>query len=234
MNKICSKCKESKTLDQFYKSKTGKYGVKSKCKECSNKIVREYRNNNRDKMSKYNKEYYNNNKNRLIKYQKEYRNNNRDKIAKYQKEYYDNNRDKIAKYHKEYNDNNKDKISKYQKEYYKTERGKLISKLNSQNRHYRKKYNTNPGDILTTTQIEYLAEVYKQCAYCNTELTSENTHIDHIHPLSKEGSHSIDNVVLACKDCNLRKNAKTLDQWLDETGYSISIKHLVFIRLQET
>jgi 5-methylcytosine-specific restriction endonuclease McrA len=185
-------------------------------------------------MSKYNKEYYNNNKNRLIKYQKEYRNNNRDKIAKYQKEYYDNNRDKIAKYHKEYNDNNKDKISKYQKEYYKTERGKLISKLNSQNRHYRKKYNTNPGDILTTTQIEYLAEVYKQCAYCNTELTSENTHIDHIHPLSKEGSHSIDNVVLACKDCNLRKNAKTLDQWLDETGYSISIKHLVFIRLQET
>jgi 5-methylcytosine-specific restriction endonuclease McrA len=203
--KQCSKCKESKSLDQFYKYKNGKYGVTSICKKCKKRLVKEYYNNNRDKIAKYHKEY-----------NKEYRNNNRDKIAKYYKEYYDNNRDKIAKYHKEY---------------IQTERGKLLNKLKSQNRRYKEKYNTNPGERLTKKQIEYLAEVYKQCAYCNAELTPENTHIDHIHPLSKEGSHSIDNVVLACKDCNLKKNSKPLDQWLDETGYSISIKHLVFMRL---
>jgi 5-methylcytosine-specific restriction endonuclease McrA len=204
MGKQCTRCNEVKNIDQFHKSKTGKYGLSSYCKECSNK---------------YQKEYYNNNKNRLLKYQKEY---------------YNNNKNRIAKYIKEYTNNNRDKRSKYIKEYQKTEKGKLSNKLNNQNRRYKKKYNTNPGNRLTTAQIEYLTEVYKHCAYCNTELTSENTHIDHIHPLSKDGSHSIDNVVLACKDCNLQKNAKTLDQWLKETGYNISIKHLVFIRLQET
>jgi 5-methylcytosine-specific restriction endonuclease McrA len=150
------------------------------------------------------------------------------------REYHANNRDKRIKYKKEYNANNRDKINKQVREYRKTEKGKLMRKINTQNRRYKKKYNTNPGDILTKEQIEYLAEVYTHCAYCNTELTSDNTHIDHIHPLSKGGSHSIDNVVLACKECNIKKKAKPLDQWLDETGYTISIKHLVFMRLQET
>jgi 5-methylcytosine-specific restriction endonuclease McrA len=193
MNKVCSKCKESKSLDQFYRSRTGKYSVTSYCKECFKKVSREYNNKNKD----------------------------RDK-------------DKRSKYMKEYQNNNRDKISKHNKKYRKTEKGKLMRRINSQNRHYRKKYNTNSGDKLTKENIKYLTEVYKQCAYCNTELTSENTQIDHIHPLSKEGSHSIDNVVLACKECNLQKSSKPLDQWLDETGYSISIKHLVFMRLQET
>jgi 5-methylcytosine-specific restriction endonuclease McrA len=199
--KQCSKCKESKSLDQFYKDKNGKYGVTSICKKCKKRIVREYYNNNRDKIAKYHKEYRNINKDRLIKYNREYKNNNRDRL------------------------------NKYQKEYQKTERGKLLSKLKEQNRRYKKKYNTNSGERLTKEQIDYLTEVYTHCAYCSTPLTPENTHIDHIHPLSKDGSHSIDNVVLACKDCNLKKNSKTLDQWLNETGYSISIKHLVFMRL---
>jgi 5-methylcytosine-specific restriction endonuclease McrA len=203
--KQCSKCKETKSFDQFYRSKKDKSGVSSYCKECSIKISKEYNTNNRDKIRKY---------------KKEYNTNNRDKINKRKKEYYNNNKDR-----------DKDKRSKYMKEYQKTERGKLVFKLINQNRRYRKKYNTNPGDRLTTAQINYLTEIYKQCAYCNTELSSENTHIDHIHPLSKDGSHSIDNVVLACKDCNLQKNAKTLDQWLNETGYTISIKHLVFMAL---
>jgi 5-methylcytosine-specific restriction endonuclease McrA len=167
------------------------------------------------------------------------RSNCKECLSKYSKEYYINNKNRLKKYnkenHKEYINNNKAKIAKYQKEYHKkyrqTERGKLIRKIHNQNRHYKKKYNTNSGERLTKEQIEYLTKVYTHCAYCSTPLTSDNTHIDHIHPLSKEGSHSIDNVVLACKDCNLQKNAKTLDQWLDETGYSISIKHLVFMRL---
>jgi 5-methylcytosine-specific restriction endonuclease McrA len=204
MVKQCTRCNEVKSIDQFHKNKEGKYGLRSNCKECTNKIVREYYTKNKDKISKYQKEYNNNNRTKRIKQMREYNNNNRTKRIK------------------------------QMREYRKTERGKIIRKLNRQNRRYKEKYNTNSGDKLTKKQIEYLAEVYKHCAYCNTELTSDNTHIDHIHPLSKEGSHSIDNVTLACKDCNLKKNAKTLDQWLDETGYNISIKHLVFMRLQET
>lgn len=34
--KICTKCKQSKTIDLFHKQKKGKFGVASECKECKN------------------------------------------------------------------------------------------------------------------------------------------------------------------------------------------------------
>ncbi len=39
--------------------------------------------------------------------------------------------------------------------------------------------------------------------------------MDHILPLSRGGSHSIDNVVPACHTCNRSKAAKLLLDWLD-------------------
>jgi 5-methylcytosine-specific restriction endonuclease McrA len=33
-------------------------------------------------------------------------------------------------------------------------------------------------------------------------------HIDHFHPLSKGGKHSIDNLVASCAKCNLSKGSK--------------------------
>ena len=32
--KTCTKCKQSKTLAEFYKKKNGKFGVRSRCKTC--------------------------------------------------------------------------------------------------------------------------------------------------------------------------------------------------------
>ncbi len=43
MVKECTKCGEEKALTEFYKEKDGKYGVKSRCKECISELVREYR-----------------------------------------------------------------------------------------------------------------------------------------------------------------------------------------------
>ena len=45
------------------------------------------------------------------------------------------------------------------------------------------------------------------CYYCNCEL-DEKKHLDHYIPLSKGGTHSIDNVVWSCASCNLKKGAK--------------------------
>jgi len=40
--KVCSKCKEEKNISYFSKNKNRKIGVKSACKECSNKLTRAY------------------------------------------------------------------------------------------------------------------------------------------------------------------------------------------------
>lgn len=50
-----------------------------------------------------------------------------------------------------------------------------------------------------------------RCPYCHEVL--EETHLDHVIPLSRGGVHSWENVVLACPGCNTRKSARTPEEW---------------------
>lgn len=45
-----------------------------------------------------------------------------------------------------------------------------------------------------------------RCYYCGREMGPPT--IDHVVPLSEGGRHSIDNIVLACHQCNSRKHVK--------------------------
>jgi len=49
------------------------------------------------------------------------------------------------------------------------------------------------------------------CAYCGS---TENLTIDHIVALADGGSHSLDNLTVACMSCNCSKGAKPLIEWL--------------------
>jgi len=51
----------------------------------------------------------------------------------------------------------------------------------------------------------------KQCVYCNK--TIGPFHLDHVHPWSRGGQHSIENLVVACAACNLSKQDKSLEEW---------------------
>lgn len=56
----------------------------------------------------------------------------------------------------------------------------------------------------TRKQWEYLKIMYKQCcAYCGKKQKSLTQ--DHIIPLSKGGSHTMSNIVPACRSCNSKK-----------------------------
>jgi hypothetical protein len=52
--KICSKCKQLKSLDNFYKFNRGKNGFESQCKTCKKK----YNQENAFQQSEYRKIYY--------------------------------------------------------------------------------------------------------------------------------------------------------------------------------
>lgn len=60
--KKCTKCGIEKTISEFYKRKTGKFGVDSVCKECKriqNRLTDKiYREKNKEKISKQKKIYY--------------------------------------------------------------------------------------------------------------------------------------------------------------------------------
>lgn len=55
------------------------------------------------------------------------------------------------------------------------------------------------------------------CAYCGTSeagTVSGRMTQDHVVPLSRDGSHTVGNVVPACRPCNSAKRARTGDEFL--------------------
>ena len=54
------------------------------------------------------------------------------------------------------------------------------------------------------------------CAYCGTD--QGEMHIDHIIPRKVGGDHSMDNLQVLCKSCNLRKSAKSEGVFLSQSA----------------
>jgi hypothetical protein len=55
------------------------------------------------------------------------------------------------------------------------------------------------------------------CAYCNKQLTRFTATLDHITPVSEGGNNSAENLKTACLQCNSRKTARPLGDFLAES-----------------
>jgi hypothetical protein len=80
--------------------------------------LKEYREQNKDDILKYQKEYREQNKELISKKKKEFYEQNKDNVSKTKKEFYEQNKDDILKKSKEYREKNKELISKKKKEFY--------------------------------------------------------------------------------------------------------------------
>lgn len=70
---------------------------------------------------------------------------------------------------------------------------------------YRARKAKAPVNDLTAAQWKTIKAAYKfRCAYCGHK--PQRLTQDHITPLIKGGSHTLSNVVPACRSCNSRKN----------------------------
>ena len=66
--------------------------------------------------------------------------------------------------------------------------------------------------LITVSMLVDLIKKYigKQCKYCNVVLDHKNISMDHIIPLSGNGTSEIENIQFICKNCNKQKD-KMLD-----------------------
>lgn len=113
--KKCSKCKLEKENMYFSNSQFHKSG--GICRPCNTAIMKQYRENNSEKIKQYQKQYD-------FKYYKE----NKDKILINKKFYYKNNKTTILEIRKQhYNKNNK---RKYNQQYYKDHKRNIINQQN--------------------------------------------------------------------------------------------------------
>lgn len=205
--KACSKCKIEKKTTEFY---TDKNIEEVRLRE------KQYRKENREAFSKNNKKYAEANKDKIFEKNKRYRENNKEKLKEKSKIYYrtEKHQDYIKKYYKE----NKDKISKrqklrilngdkslkeVQKKYRQSEKGKIAEKNK-----YHKRRDKYKNGTLTNKELSELYKNTKKCYWCDCDINSKNTHLDHYTPLSKGGRHVLENIVLSCNKCNLEKGAK--------------------------
>lgn len=80
----------------------------------------------------------------------------------------------------------------------------------------------------TVTRANLRKQYGDDCFYCGRvmdfgrfargETPDDLASIEHVVPISQRGTHTWDNVVLACLRCNLRKNCRPLDVWMAGLG----------------
>jgi len=202
--KTCSKCGETKPIDEFCKGR-------NVCKICRSQYDKEYYLKNKDKIRERDKEY-----------QKENRLENKDNIREYQKEYWLKNREKLREPQKEYRLKNKDKINEYFKERYRTV-PKFRLRLNIGNAMCKSLHGNKKGrhweDLVGYTLDELRAHIEKQFMDGMNWENYGEWHIDHIIPISRwnftKPEHvafkkcwALDNLQPLWAEENLSKNAR--------------------------
>lgn len=69
----------------------------------------------------------------------------------------------------------------------------------------------NRAPISRTKVIAVMKNSDSRCVNCGSD---GDLQIDHIIPHSRGGTNDIDNLQMLCRDCNLSKGAKTMEEWL--------------------
>lgn len=197
-------------------------------REESLKKKKEYYFINREKFRESSKEWYKNN----IDHVKKYREENSDHIIMQRQDYHARNKIDRNNKSKEWKFKNKNKVKLYNDKYYIDNQEKIQEYRNSEQRKitYTNSYhkrrdmmiNSSNGEMpvynisrlpLSEELESLLCSQSYRCNNCGCDI-SEHKHLDHHIPLSKGGTHTIDNVVWLCPSCNLSKSNKIPDTLL--------------------
>lgn len=218
ITKLCSgPCGEIKPLSDFYKG-SGKYGRRSQCIICYSEKVKDYHEENREKVLEQGRIYYQNHKEEKRQYAEE----NKEKIEEYQAKYMEEHKEEICEQRRKYREKNKEIIKIKKKEYYEENKEQILAQKKEylfNNPHIEvNKYAKRAaaiGDAVITKE-EWLLVMGSngwRCIYCDTSLTKSNRSIDHVVPLSLGGPHHVSNLVPSCISCNSSKGDRKLDDW---------------------
>ena len=211
--KTCTKCKQSKTLAEFYKHKGGKFGVRADCKECQAIYNKAWCEKN-TKLNRANSKAWAEANKELVRANRKARDEaNPERKKAQRKEYHEANREKSRVYSKAWVEANPERHRANSKAWAEANQDK---RRDIKNRRRARKRNATFGPV--PTLFELFTKQGGMCANCKTDGVDVAWHLDHIMPLALGGAHMEDNVQVLCQPCNNRKGAKPPEQWELENG----------------
>ena len=74
------------------------------------------------------------------------------------------------------------------------------------------KYDRTPRTLVRLSRKNLMLRDGHQCQYCGKKPPLRDLNIDHVVPRSRGGGDVWDNLVTACKQCNLKKGSRTPDE----------------------
>jgi 5-methylcytosine-specific restriction endonuclease McrA len=196
--KKCSRCHIEKPINEFYSNgKSGYYH--GKCKVCEKTTNKERYDANPEKYRTAVRES-------ALKYPDRVR-------ARYQR-WDEANREQRMHYYREYNDAHREE----KRQGYRLRRMNMPSE---RRKTYYAQHNFTRRarlvNALRTERIDKQALIERDkwtCYICGCICIPENITLDHVIPLSRGGTHTADNLRVACKSCNGSKGAKSLHEFL--------------------
>lgn len=202
--KHCSRCKEWKSEEDFYKNKASCDGLNSICKPCKLVTNKIWKDNNLEKTRAYSrkarKKWYTKNKDNVLATLRVQREN--DPLYKIRKAL---RMLKTPKPKIEWRHENPDKIHEYNHKYYLANKNKFAAIAHN------RRARCNGGKV-TVEQWEALKRKYNYtCLCCKRREPEIALTRDHVLPLKLEGKNIIENIQPLCKSCNSKKHAKYID-----------------------
>jgi 5-methylcytosine-specific restriction endonuclease McrA len=204
--KTCKWCGLTKELSEFYDGRWGK-----KCKVCVKARVRKYRREHLEQYAQNEKARAN------LPHRVEAR-------RKYQEEH----KEQIAQYKKIWTANNKERVDTSKRSYYEREREVILARSKKWAENYPEKVrqaktnnlrrrraarHASRGSFTAQEFRELCARYGNKCLACgDTEAVLE---ADHVVPLVKGGSDSINNIQPLCGSCNRKKFVNIIDYRLN-------------------
>lgn len=184
--KSCTTCKTLKDESFFFKKKNG--SLYAKCKECKKKQLYNWREKNKEKWNAYVRERAQRPENKKARH--EYSQRSEVRAAALKRSRDPKYREKI----KQYLLNNPEKAKAFNLN--RSKRRRILVKNN----------NISDKDLLWIKQ-----NISEKCCFCGFPADT----MDHIFPLSRGGTHTVDNLWPACRSCNSQKGNKTVLEYYD-------------------
>jgi 5-methylcytosine-specific restriction endonuclease McrA len=219
--KICSRCKEWKPISHFSKRLLSRDGYQAYCKSCSSTRVREWNQENLERIRAYNESRREGLREYLRRYNEAHREERRAYIRAYDKanrarkserrrEHYRNNpeaqeRDRHA--NRERQRAHKEQQRERERRWIKSNPDKQRAKV-----HRRRAREQAAEGSFTDAEWSSLKAFYNYtCLCCGKREPEIQLTPDHVIPLEKGGSSYISNIQPLCRSCNCAKGAKTTD-----------------------